>query len=399
MQASQLNLLVVEDDDFQRHMVVEMLQSLGVTSINEVCNGKQALEVVRKMDATAQNIAVCDLNMPEMDGMEFLRHLGKESRNISVIITSALDRKVLSSVSRMVKMYDIELLGTVEKPILRERLQEILAQYKQSDAKWAQVGAARQFELEEILQGVRANQIEPYFQPKVDLKTGRLIGAEALARWLHPEYGEISPAAFIPTLEVNGLIDDLTLLILEKSAIACRLLIERGHILSISVNISLVSLHDENLADHLTQVVRNAGVDPQYIVLEITESAAISDIGRVLENLARLCMRGFTLSIDDYGTGYSSMQQLTRIAFSELKIDQSFVKDFTESEILSVVVESSIDIAHKLQMKSTAEGVETDQDRKMLSQMGCDVGQGYLFAKPMNLAAFLEFAKNYTPRC
>lgn len=395
MRIDELNLLVVEDDDFQRQTLLSMLRSLGATSISGVSNGKQALEMIHRSDAKPFDVALCDLNMPEMDGMEFLRHLGQEHRNIAIIILSSLDSKLLASVGRMTKMYGMQLLGAIEKPILLAHLKELLSKYDHMAKKEPQSVPAKSFTLEEILQGIRANQFEPYFQPKVEMKTGRLAGAEALARWIHPKYGVIGPYAFIPLLEQTRNIDDLTFHILRKSAIACRSFHEQGHLLTISVNLSLVSLDETDLADKITQAVREAGIDPQYIVLEITESAAMTDAALALENLARLCMKGFALSIDDYGTGYSSLQQLTRIAFSELKIDQSFVKDFADNKALRVVVESSIDMAHKLHVKSVAEGVESQQDWDALASIGCDTAQGYFIAKPMDLTAFRAFMADY----
>ncbi len=150
------------------------------------------------------------------------------------------------------------------------------------------------------------------------------------------------------------------------------------------------------MAGRITQVVRNAGVDPHHIVLEVTESAAMTDVAPALENLARLRMHGLGLSIDDYGTGYAGMQQLTRIAFSELKIDQSFMKDFTTNQTLRIIVESSIKMAHRLRVKSVAEGVEEKLDWDTLKSMGCDTTQGYFIARPMNLTAFLEFCAGYS---
>jgi len=222
-------------------------------------------------------------------------------------------------------------------------------------------------------------------------RTGRIVGAEVLARWIHPQQGVISPYAFIPLLEESDNIDELTFQMLEKAAISCRSCSDKGLTLTISVNLSLVTLGDTQLAERIIQVVRNAGLDPRYIMLEITESAAMTDVAHALENLARLSMNGFGLSIDDYGTGYSSMQQLTRIPFSELKIDQSFVKDIADNQALRIVVESSIDMAHKLKVKSVAEGVETQQDWDILKRMGCDTAQGYFIAKPMDLASFIGF--------
>ncbi|WP_161990560.1 EAL domain-containing protein [Candidatus Methylobacter oryzae] len=395
MKINELNILVVEDDSFQRQVLGTMLRSLGVENITEANNGKQALDIIRAPNTSPINVALCDLNMPEMDGMEFLRHLGEEQHSIAIIISSSLDSKLLTSVAKMVKMYGIRLLGTIEKPITLANVKELLTEYNCLPDKQYQSKDNYSFSLDEVLQGIRAKQFQPFFQPKVDLQTGRLVGAEALARWLHPEYGVIGPSAFIPLLEQHGNIDELTFLILQESAAACRRFLDRGHALTLSINLSVTSLSDAMLADKIIQLVNNAGVEPQYIVLEITESAAMTHEAHALENLARLCMNGFALSIDDYGTGYSSMQQLTRIAFSELKIDQSFVKDFTGNEALSIVVESSIDMAHKLQIKSVAEGVETQQDWDKLKNMKCDIAQGYFIAKPMDAEAFRDFIDTY----
>lgn len=396
MKISELNLLVVEDDDFQRQTAINMLRSLGATSISGASNGKQALGIIREENSRVVDVVLCDLNMPEMDGMEFLRHLSHANHNVAIIINSALDGKLLASVGKMAEMFGIKLLGAIEKPLMLATLRELLLKHDNSERRLPQPDAGKNFSLEEILLGVRANQFEPFFQPKVDLKAGRLVGAEALARWIHPEHGLIGPDAFIPLIEQSGKIEDLTFLMLAKSAAACRSFHDRGHILTISVNLSLVTLGDPALADRITQVVRDAGIAPQYIILEITESAAMTDVAPALENLARLCMNGFALSIDDYGTGYSSLQQLTRIAFSELKIDQSFVKSFADNEALRIVVESSIDMAHKLRVKSVAEGVETQQGWDLLRGVGCDTAQGYFIAKPMDLTAFHDFIKNYS---
>lgn len=394
MNIANLNVLIVEDDNFQRNILINMLNSLGITSILSAGNGKEALDIIRAAGPKPIDVALCDLKMPEMDGMEFLRHLGNRHRDIDVILTSGMDGKLLTSVGKMTQMYGIRLLGAIEKPVLLVNLKEHLLKHGSSTQEAPQI-AAKSFTLKEILLAVDADQFEPFFQPKVDMKTGRLVGAEALARWVSPDHGVISPYAFIPQLEQSGNIDALTFRILRKSAAVVRSLHDKGYLLTVSVNLSLVSLDDTALADKITQAVREAGVEPQYIVLEITESAAMTNVAPALENLARLCMSGFALSIDDYGTGSSSLQQLTRIAFSELKIDQSFVKDFADNKTLRIVVESSIDMAHKLLVKSVAEGVETQQDWDALKVVGCDTAQGYFIAQPMDEKAFSDFVVNY----
>ncbi len=396
MEGNKLSVLVVEDDNFQRQMIVKMLHSLNAQSVSGVSNGKDALAIIRKQSESRIDIVICDLNMPEMDGLEFLRHLGEERHNISIIITSALGSKLVLSASRMTKMYGVKLLGAIEKPMYPEQLRELFSKYERSEKKWHTLTESINFSLGEIVQGIRARQFESFLQPKVDLQTNRVTGAEALARWIHPELGVIGPYAFIPLLEQNNQIDELTFLILEKAASACRLLHDADCKITVSVNLSLISLGDITLADKITKIVRRAGIDPRYITLEITETAAMTDVAHALENLTRLCMNGFILSIDDYGTGYSSLQQLTRIAFSELKIDQSFIQDSINNEATRIVVKSSIDMARELNVKSVAEGVETREDWDMLKEMGCNMAQGYFIAKPMkNLDTFIGyFAEN-----
>lgn len=388
-----LNLCVMEDDEFQRKMLIKMLQTLGVTSIREGGDGRQMLKIVHS-EKVKPDIVLCDLNMPKMDGLEFLRRLGGAYQNIAVIIISSLDSKLLVAAGKIAKMHGIQLLGAVEKPIMLTQLKTLLSKFEHiEDPKTSNMTEETHFTLEEILAGIHAKQFVPFFQAKVDLKSSRLVGAEALARWIHPKHGIVSPYAFIPILENSNNIDELTFHMLEQSAAACRIFHDNGHFISVSVNLSLASLGDQNLAEKITNIVKKSGLENRYIVLEVTESAAMTDIANAMENLTRLRMNGFSLSIDDYGTGYSSMQQLTRIPFNELKIDQSFVQDFAENEALRIVVESSIHMAHKLRVKSIAEGVETQQDWDMLKSMKCDIVQGYFISRPIDLAAFNDFIK------
>jgi EAL domain-containing protein (putative c-di-GMP-specific phosphodiesterase class I) len=198
-------------------------------------------------------------------------------------------------------------------------------------------------------------------------------------------------------MEDGGLIDDLTWVMLQSSARQQHHWAGRGLQLAISVNLSLKSLVDTEIADRITQIVRAENVDPHAIILEVTESAAMTQVPQALENLARLRIRGFQLSIDDYGTGYSSMQQLTRVAFTELKIDQSFVMNALDEDSCRVILESSIDMARKLKLKSVAEGAETRGHWDLLRQLGCDIVQGYFIARPMAAADFEAWAGQWTP--
>lgn len=257
--------------------------------------------------------------------------------------------------------------------------------------------AGPSFSLDEIVDGLKNDEFEPFYQPKVAMATGRIKGAEALARWRHPQKGIIDPYEFIGPMEANGLIDELTWIMLKKTAVFCSkwLAASKPQLsVTVSVNLSVKSLSDARLAEHVMAIVRDTGLDPKHMILEVTESATMSDIGMVLENLSRLRMKGFGLSIDDYGTGYSSMQQLTRIAFTELKIDQSFVANAGRQESARIIIESSLDMAKRLHIVSVAEGIETQMDWDMLRQLGCQVAQGYFVSRPMAAGVFLKWSRD-----
>ncbi len=382
-----LIVLVVEDDDFQRLTLVQMLRVLGVQEVLEAGDGQQALALLSSLSPLI-SVVICDLEMPNMDGMELLRHAGQAHNPASVIISSSKDQSLLDSVGVMARAYGINLLGVIKKPATLKNLGSLLDRHvplKRKDVN------ALKFTLSEVLQGVSDKQFEPFFQPKLDSKTEKLLGAEVLARWYHPEHGLVYPYAFIPQLEKDDHIIGLTMLLLEKAAAACRTWRERGLDLTVSVNISLASLNDTSIANQITDVVRLAGLDPRHMILEITETMIMQEVGPALENLARLRMRGFGLSVDDYGTGYSGLQQLMRVPFTELKIDQGFVTDCSTNAASRTVVESSIAMARRLGLKTVAEGVEGQAEWDILKAAGCDMVQGYFIAKPMDNLMFLNF--------
>lgn len=392
MVANELTFLVIEDDDFQREVIIDILSRLGAKKVTEARSGTEALAILNSLSSSSIDIILCDLNMPEMDGMEFLRHIGTSHSSIATIIMSALDGALIESVRKMANAYGTSLLGAIEKPITPAQLETLFSIYKSRELKQRkEPNQESLFTLGEVLEGLTNGEFTPFFQPKIKLDTGKLIGAEALARWIHPQRGIIGPYAFIDLLEKSSNIDILTFTMLEESAKACNVMHTKGYKISMSVNLSLTSLADIKLADKITRIILESGVDPKYIILEITETAAMTEMAPALENLARLRMKGFGLSIDDYGTGYSSMQQISRIAFTELKIDQSFVREMTTSNISKVLINSSIEMATKLQMKCTAEGIETKNDWEQLKNMNCDLGQGYFIAKPMKFDDFVKF--------
>ena len=388
-----LRFLVVEDHSFQRWAMGNTLRGLGARYVFTAGDGRAALEIVRDLGEPI-DIIISDLDMPEMDGMEFIRHLAGAAGSPSLIVVSGLDRALLTSVEMMARAYKVRLLGSIAKPVTNGKLTALIDLHRPDDSGGLGLALPEQsFALPDILAALQRGQFEPFFQPKMDMQTREIKGAEALARWRHPDQGVIGAPAFIPVLEKSGDIAAITTVMLRSAAAACRSWRAHGFDLTLALNLSPESLGDLELAARMTTLVREAGLIPQDVVFEVTESAMAADLGRALENLSRLRMKGFGLAIDDYGTGYSSMQQLTRIAFTELKIDQSFVKDVGDPGANRAVVESSLEMAGKLRIPAVAEGVESKQEWDLLRGMGCDLAQGYYVARPMDSMAFTGWLK------
>lgn len=248
--------------------------------------------------------------------------------------------------------------------------------------------------LADLRAAVQDKLLDIALQPKVDLTSGTIIGAEALARWNHPKRGNVPPVEFIPLLEQTGLIKPFTLYIIEESARYCRQCLLLGFELSIAVNLSVHNLRDNKLPEQIDEILTRHNLDKRYLLLEITESAVMTDPEQSLALLTRLNAMGLQLSIDDFGTGYSSLSYLKRLPVSQLKIDRSFVQDMNNDKDDAMIVRSTIDLAHNLGLNTVAEGVETDETLTALADMNCDQAQGYLISRPLASEDFMQFLKN-----
>jgi EAL domain-containing protein (putative c-di-GMP-specific phosphodiesterase class I) len=254
------------------------------------------------------------------------------------------------------------------------------------------------FTPERIAQGIDADEFFNVYQPKVRLSDGEVTGVETLVRWQHPEYGLVAPARFIEVAEEHGLIDRLTRTILTNALEQGRRWRMDGHEFHVAVNISMESLSSLDFPDFVADTVRKAGLPPHLLVLEVTESRLMRDPLAVLDVLTRIRLKHIGLSIDDFGTGHSSLAQLRDIPFDELKVDRRFVNHAHADSATRTILEASLGIARQLGMRSVAEGVELHADWELLRELGCDVAQGYFIAKPMNPSAFSQWMAEWEAR-
>lgn len=261
--------------------------------------------------------------------------------------------------------------------------------------------AKRQFREEhlsllgDLKEALNQEQLMLYYQPKVALDGSGHCEAEALVRWEHPVRGFVPPFEFIPFAEQTGYIREITHWVIARGCIDAADLLAQGMPVRISVNLSTRDLLDPALPEFVDNCLKMAGLPKQYLCLEITESGVMEDPDKALETLHALRNMGMALAIDDYGTGYSSLAYVKQLPVSELKIDRAFVKGVVESESDAMIVRSTTELAHSLGFKVVAEGVETLAISDKLRELGCDYGQGYYYAKPLPLAAFQQWLRNY----
>jgi diguanylate cyclase (GGDEF)-like protein len=250
---------------------------------------------------------------------------------------------------------------------------------------------ARLSMLGDLRTAIEDEQLHMHLQPKLDLSTGTVVGAEALVRWTHPARGLVPPAQFVRIAEDTGLIKQLTDLMLHRGISTLRGIHDRGYLLGLSVNLSTHDLLDRRLAERVQQHLTSNDVDPSMLTLEITESSLLIDAPRARSTINELHEVGVSLSIDDFGTGYSSLSYLRRLPVGELKIDQSFVANVLLDEQDEVIVRSTIDLGHNLGLVVVAEGVENNEVLERLRELGCDVAQGYCISRPLAPGHFLSW--------
>ncbi len=236
----------------------------------------------------------------------------------------------------------------------------------------------------ELRNAIEQNQLLLQFQPKLELKTGRIIGCEALVRWQHPRLGLVPPDKFILAAEHTGLIGPLTRWVLVESLTRCQSTQSNGNALRVSVNLSARSLHDPQLTKMIADALDATGANPNQLMLEVTESAIVLDPKRASDNLMELSRMGTLLSIDDFGTGYTSLASIKHLPVNEIKIDKSFVTNMLVDNKDAMIVRTVIDLGHNFGLTVVAEGVETKEVLDVLSALGCDEAQGFFISKPQS---------------
>ncbi|PPD31945.1 MAG: hypothetical protein CTY19_12355 [Methylomonas sp.] len=386
-----LSITILDDDEFMLSSITAMLHGFDATKVNTFTSADAALSQIDLHDHML--VVLCDLQMPGMDGVEFLRHLAECHFAGGIVVFSGEDVRTLHMVENLVRAQHLHLLGVLHKPIDRTSLLNLLDQMCcKGNTKQPRELLLSEHELRE---GLTGNSLIQVFQPQVDIRTRQIVGVEALARWSHPRYGILGPHTFIPIAERSGLIIRLTDVMITQSIRQWRNWFDNGYDFGISVNVSMDCLSRIDFPDWVVAEAAAVGMPLDRLMLEITESRLMQNTVKALDVLSRLCLKRVRLSIDDFGTAYSNMEKLQMLPFNELKIDRAFVNGAAENDSSRAILESSAALGKRLNMKIVAEGVETREDWECAAQAGCDLIQGFYVARPMPGEELIDWVFHY----
>ncbi len=386
------SILVIDDSPQIGQILSHICAGMGLRC-EVATRGRRFLELLRP----ETSLIFLDLLVPDMDGIELIRILSERRCKTPLVLMSGLDRRILDTAAQLATELDLQVAGELSKPFRTTQVEKILGQLRRPCAAIAMHPAADvAIPDADLVQAVEKDEFVLHYQPQIDMDSEEVIGVEALIRWRRTPQTLVYPDAFIPRLEAMGLIDRMGQLGQRRGVSELGQLSDPGTARpTLALNVSATSLLDLKLPDTLASLVAEYGIASERIILEVTESEIFKDLAKILDVLVRLRLKGFQLSIDDFGTGYAMMKQLQHIPATEIKIDQSFVKNMQVNRCDRIVVEKTVEIGRELGMRVVAEGVETAEQLRFLREIGCDSVQGYYFSKPLEPRAYRQWRETY----
>ena len=385
-------LLVVEDDLVQRTIIGTIGAKLGYDTVIAP-TFETASELLR---TETFDMMTLDLSLGARDGVELLRLVADLKLNaMPIVIISGCEERILNTIKRVGAGLDLSLTSCLTKPLNIEEVRIALQRPAFYRAPARGHAAGPDISRERIVAALSQSEFFVELQPKINLHTNEICGAEALARWEAPELGIVSPAIFVPLVEQFGLMPALTHFVCDAAVAVGGRLIRQSPGFTIAVNVSGSDLNDLTLPERIAGILLEHNVPPEALIVEVTESVAMSDVDRAMDVMLRLRLKGVGAAIDDFGTGFSSLAALAKLPFSEVKIDRSFAGSCDTDKDMMKIVQASIALARAFGMKAVAEGIDNPLTLRALRDAGCDIGQGYLFAPPLRTRQFAHLVKRW----
>lgn len=377
---SRNKLMVIDDEEDICETIAEIAEARGFT----VTTISDPAQVAERIVSATPDFIMLDLMMPGTDGVELLRMLVDRVRNVKICLMSGSDTRVLNSARRLGSAHGLDVVAALEKPLEISQLRATLDLLQGIEKENGRMTSA-----------LALNQLVVHYQPVVEMATRKIKGVETLVRWAHPDKGLLLPEFFLEDIIGEELMPVMTEYVLNSAADQAAKWRALGEELTVSVNVTASSLLELDFPDKLAELCHRHNLPPERLVVEVTETEAMQDVKRTMDVLLRMRIRHIGVSIDDFGTGHSSLKELQRMPFSEMKIDRSFVMDMAANKDCAVIVNSIIDLGHNLGLKVLAEGVEDARTWRMLADKGCDYAQGFFIAKAMPGDDFCRWLENW----
>ena len=390
-----VRVLVIDDQEHVRTWIRSVLGSMGVTDVTEAADGREAITLVTQPGGW-YDLVLCDLRMPERDGIETLRAFAALGVQVGVAIMSGEDERIIDTAGLLTEAHGLRLLGTLQKPVTVKKLESIFGTMRETRGVitpgqvLAPVG--------DLANAFARGELHMNYQPKLWMRDCTLYGVEALVRWRHPEFGVFQPSAFVPLIEGSAEYSQwLTEFTVREAVAFAGRSRAAGTDLRVAVNLSRRAFDRLDLPEWIETLCIEHHVPAGHVTLEVTETAVVHDTVRLLDVATRLRLKGFQLSVDDFGTGESGLSQLKKLPFTELKIDREFVDGCSRSATQRSVVEASLNLARSLGIVAVAEGVQYRVDWNVLAELGCDVVQGYYVSPPISEAHLATWESRLEP--
>ncbi|MDR9861026.1 EAL domain-containing protein (putative c-di-GMP-specific phosphodiesterase class I) [Pseudomonas baetica] len=378
------SILIVEDHPFQHLYLQNLFSELGDFDLACAKDGEEALDCLKHRDF---DLVLTDLLMPGMDGVQFIQGLAAQRSRPALAIMSAASRRMLMGASLVASNLQVKVIGLISKPVNAAALRCLIDQLqalRQNVPAAIHPGIDRQ----SICNALDNGELQAWFQPKKALNNGRIVAAEALVRWNHPEHGTLLPGVFLPALIAFGLEEPLLWCVLKQAIAAQATWREQGYDIPVSVNLPTHLLNSHDLPDRiLAFVLAHQGL-PARICFELMECSVPDDISNFYAGACRLRIKGFGLSQDDFGKGYSSYMNLVSAPFTELKIDRALVQGCNANAELAQALTSIVSLGRQLGLTVVAEGVETAQELALLRKIDCTQVQGFLISHAVSADQF-----------
>jgi EAL domain-containing protein (putative c-di-GMP-specific phosphodiesterase class I)/predicted Ser/Thr protein kinase len=400
MALENLRILIVDNDNFQREAISQALATVGATGVRAVDNPFKALLLVA---GEPIDVILYGVEQSEPETLDFMKSLGQSGEACSLILTGPLGQAAAASIATIARKSGLRLLGALEKPFSAPLLLELLERHG-SELATPPVLITR-MTAEDVAQGLDRDEFRLHYQPRVALHNGVLEGCEALLRWEHPELGLLLPSAFMRSLQQVEAIDRMAMVVLEKGLHDLQGWVQAGLSLPLSINISAIFLSQRGAANQIIGVVSDfEEITSSMLTFEITEEALIEPVDQLLSNLTRLRAKGFGLAVDNY-SAFVSEEQLARLPLTEMKLSSNLLigaASSTKSRASKKLTHSplglteAIQLSQRLNLNIVADGVERGEEWDLLASLGCKMAQGHLIARPLEAAAYLEWAQKHS---